>query len=273
MVYLEAYFLIAIIATVIIFLLGIFNKRKDVAKEYFSLISGSFALGFGWPLVAIVMLISSVGSYLETKRNLKKSNELSELFVRDKEISDKYIYNNKELFNKENNHNLRLAYADVFPLRYNSITKEKYKVEYINDLSKAIEKSLNDNTPLLKALESIGLDRPTSRIKLRKSLGEGSHVSYVKPNTRLVITQYFADSLRKIKTQEDFEMLSDAILTANDYLCDSWLPNKEPPNLFELHGLLLVTNFTDDLKLFILTTAETNRLYSDAYLLLITEQQ
>jgi len=219
------------------------------------------------------LLISSVGSYLETKRNLKKSNELSELFVRDKEISDKYIYNNKELFNKENNHNLRLAYADVFPLRYNSITKEKYKVEYINDLSKAIETSLNDNTPLLKALESIGLDRRTSRIKLRKNLGEGSHVSYVKPNTRLVITQYFADSLRKIKTQEDFEMLSDAILTANDYLGDSWLPNKELPNLFELHGLLLVTNFTVDLKLFILTTAETNRLYSDAYLLLITEQQ
>ena len=253
--------------------MAIFNKRKDVTKEYFSVITASFAMGFGWPLLAIVMLISGVWNYLEAKINLKKSNELSELFVRDKEISDRYIYNNKEQFDNENNHNLRLAYADVFPLRYNSITKEKYKVEYINDLSKAIETSLNNNTPLLKVLESIGLGRSTSRIKLRKNLGEGSHVSYVKPNTRLVITQCFADSLKKIKTQEDFEMLSDAILTANEYLGDSWLPNKEPPSLFELHGLLLVTNFTDDLKLFILTTADTNRLYSDAYLLLIIEQQ
>ena len=190
-------------------------------------------MGFGWPLVAIVMLISSVENYLEVKRNLKNSNKLSELFLRDKDISDKYIYNNKELFDNETNNNLGLAYADVFPLHYNNATKEKYKIEYIGDLSKAIVTSFNDNTTLLKVLESIGLDRRASKEKFRKSLGEGSHVSYVKPNTRLVITQFFAESLRKIKKQDDFERLFDAIHTANDYLGDSWLPNKEPPNLFE----------------------------------------
>lgn len=268
MIYIKAYLIIALV--IFCFFVGLFVFSKEKSREDVWMTLG---ISIFWPILIFIFIFSWINDRHEQKKNAENKRELLAIFEKNKSISNNFVQNNCLGLNAIDCANIELAYNSVFRHRINTLKIETYKIEYINDLIVALEKSMESNGSLLQMLQDNGVNRKKSRIAFRESLGEGSHISYVEPNTRIVVTATFEKSLIKIRNLRDFEFLCQAILSANDYLGKNWDPLKILPESFELNGLLLSIKFADDLILILVTVSDPNQIYTDAYLLSIATKE